>query len=115
MALLTEAVDMLRFLFVDDADFSVDDDDRAKVLDETGLDVVRAARDAIAGVAEWTTEGIEGALRGALIDDLGLKPRVAFAPVRVAVCGRRISPPLFESIELLGRDRTLARLDAAVP
>jgi len=114
MALLTEAVEMLRFLFVADAEFAVDADDRAKVLDESGVDVVRAARAALADVADWTTENIEGALRGALIDGLGLKPRVAFGPVRVAVTGRRISPPLFESAELLGRDRTLARLDAVL-
>jgi glutamyl-tRNA synthetase len=44
---------------------------------------------------------------------LGLKPRNAFGPVRVAVTGRRISPPLFESLALLGRDRSLARLAAA--
>ena len=54
---------------------------------------------------------IEAALRAALVDGLGLKPRVAFTPLRVAVTGRRVSPPLFESIELLGRDETLARID----
>jgi glutamyl-tRNA synthetase len=48
------------------------------------------------------------------VDKLGLKPKVAFSPVRVAVSGRRISPPLFESLELLGRKRTLARLNAAL-
>ncbi|RYJ05700.1 MAG: glutamate--tRNA ligase, partial [Actinomycetales bacterium] len=63
---------------------------------------------------EWSTPTIEGALRASLIDGLGLKPRLAFGPVRVAVTGSRISPPLFESIELLGRARTLARLDAAL-
>ncbi|NLC99100.1 MAG: glutamate--tRNA ligase, partial [Actinomycetales bacterium] len=61
-----------------------------------------------------STEGIEGALRAALIEGLELKPRLAFGPVRVAVTGSRISPPLFESLELLGRDLTLARLDAVL-
>ena len=56
---------------------------------------------------------IEAALRGALVEGLGLKPKVAFGPVRVAITGRRISPPLFESIELLGRASALARIDAA--
>ena len=50
----------------------------------------------------------------ALIEGLGLKPRLAFGPVRVAVTGSRISPPLFESLELLGRERSLARLRAAL-
>ncbi len=114
MALLTEAVAMLNFLFVDDAEFVINDDDRAKSLDDSGLDVVRTARGALADLGEWTAESIEAALRGALIDGMGLKPRLAFGPVRVAITGSRISPPLFESVELLGRERTLARLDAVL-
>jgi glutamyl-tRNA synthetase len=55
---------------------------------------------------------IETALRVALIDGHGLKPRNAFTPVRVAVCGRRVSPPLFESLELLGAEPARARLRA---
>ena len=112
MTLLTEAVDMLRFLFVSDDEFAIDDADRAKQLDDAGIDVVRAARDALEALGEWTTETIEGALRESLVDSLGLKPRVAFGPVRVAVTGSRISPPLFESLELLGRETTLRRLAA---
>ena len=56
---------------------------------------------------------IEAALRAALVEGLGLKPKLAFGPVRVAVTGRRVSPPLFESMELLGRERTLGRLRCA--
>jgi len=59
------------------------------------------------------TAGIEAVLRGALVDGLGLKPRNAFGPVRVAITGRRVSPPLFESMELLGRERSLTRLRSA--
>ena len=81
---------------------------------EDGQTVVRAAREALGSLEEWTTEAIEAALRGALIEELGLKPRNAFGAVRVAITGRRISPPLFESMELLGRERSLARLDGAV-
>ena len=62
---------------------------------------------------EFEHEAIETALRAALVDGLGLKPRLAFGPVRAAVTGRRISPPLFESMELLGRESTLARIAAA--
>ena len=60
--------------------------------------------------AKLTQTGVE--TRAALIDGLGLKPRTAFGALRVAVSGRRVSPPLFESMELLGRDSTLARLRA---
>jgi glutamyl-tRNA synthetase len=107
---LTEAVDMLAFLLVDEADFAVDPADAAKLLNEDGLAVVSAAYDALSGLDEWTTDAIQGALQATLVDDLGLKPRNAYGPVRVAVTGRRISPPLFESLELLGRDRGLDRL-----
>jgi len=111
--LLSEAAQMLAFLFAGD-DFAVDPDDAAKMLNESGLEVARAAREALGGLTEWTTEAIEGALRRALVEEMGLKPRLAFGPVRVAVTGRRISPPLFESMELLGREQSLARLDAVL-
>jgi glutamyl-tRNA synthetase len=106
---LTEAVDMLGFLFADEASFRVVDE-----LDEAGREVVRAAYDALSGLETWSTGAIETALRETLIEKLELKPRVAFGPVRIAVTGRKVSPPLFESLELLGRDRSLARLGAAV-
>jgi len=77
-----------------------------------GAPVVAAARDALAGLEPFTAEAIEAALRGVL-DELGLKPRQGFQPIRVAVTGSRVSPGLFESIELLGREATLRRLDAA--
>ncbi len=108
---LGEGADMLAFLFLDDVVY--DETDVAKVLNEDGLAVVAAAREALAAVTEWTTAVIEEALRAKLVDELGLKPRNAFGPVRVAVTGRKVSPPLFESLELLGRERSLARLDAA--
>jgi len=108
---LGEGADMLAFLFL--ADVVYDESDVAKVLNEDGLKVVLAAREALAAVADWTTQAIDEALRAKLVDELGIKPRNAFGPVRVAVTGRRVSPPLFESLELLGRDESLARLDAA--
>ena len=76
---------------------------------------MQASYDALSALSEdgWTTAAIEEALRAKLVEELGIKPRNAFGPVRVAVTGRRISPPLFESLELLGRDRSLARLRAA--
>ncbi len=111
---LTEAPAMLGFLFVDEADFERDAADVAKLLDETGRGVVQASYDALTGLRQWSTAAIEDALRVALIEGMELKPRVAFGPVRVAVTGSRISPPLFESMELLGRERSLARLQSAL-
>jgi glutamyl-tRNA synthetase len=114
MTVLTEGAEMLGFLFVPESHFAVDPSDAAKVLTDDGLRVVREARDTLAGLGTWDTAAIEAALRAALVEKLGLKPRLAFGPVRVAVTGRRVSPPLFESLELLGRDRSLARLESAL-
>jgi glutamyl-tRNA synthetase len=74
--------------------------------------VVAAARDVLAELEPFTAESIETALR-AVLDALGLKPRQGFQPIRIAVTGSKISPGLFESIELLGRETTVARLSAA--
>jgi glutamyl-tRNA synthetase len=111
---LTEAVDMLGFLLVDEADFKRSPEDVEKVLDADGVKVVQAAYDALSALPEWTTTAIDEALRQKLVEELGIKPRNAFGPVRVAITGRRVSPPLFESLELLGRDRALARLQSAL-
>jgi glutamyl-tRNA synthetase len=114
MNTLAEAPALLAFLFADEESFTRDEADMAKVLDDDGRAVVRAARDALAALQAWETPAIEEALRTALVEELGLKPRNAFGPVRVAVTGSRISPPLFESLELLGRERSLGRLEGAL-
>jgi glutamyl-tRNA synthetase len=110
MTTLADAVDMLGFLFVEESRFVRDPADAAKLLDTDGRAVVRTAHDALVALEAWDTAAIEEALRGSLVEGLGLKPRSAFGPVRVAVTGRRVSPPLFESMELLGRERSLVRL-----
>jgi glutamyl-tRNA synthetase len=76
--------------------------------------VLEAALTGLDALPEWSRGHIEGALKAALVDGLGLKPRKAFTPVRVAVSGRTVSPPLYESMELLGRERSLARLRAGL-
>ncbi len=111
---LAAASGMLRFLLVAQDDFAFDPDDAAKELGLDAVPALGAARDALTKLESWTAEDIRAALEAALVVGLGLKPRKAFGgAVRVAVTGRRVGPPLFESIELLGRDRTLARLSLA--
>jgi glutamyl-tRNA synthetase len=110
---LAEGLAMVRFLLVDEADFRLDEAAAAKQLGDAGQAVLTAAVPALEALADWDHAAIDAALRGALVDGLGLKPRHAFGPIRVAVTGSTVSPPLFESMQILGRDRSLSRLRAA--
>ncbi|RDH74662.1 glutamate--tRNA ligase [Mycolicibacterium moriokaense] len=110
IVVLADAWDLLKFL--SDAEFSLDEKAAAKELSADAVPVLDAALSALGGVGEWRVDGIEAALKGALLEDLALKPRKAFGPIRVAATGASVSPPLFESLELLGRDRSLDRLAA---
>ncbi|MEU6233777.1 glutamate--tRNA ligase [Kitasatospora sp. NPDC047058] len=114
MVVLSEIVNMAGFLFVAPEDFALDPDDAAKVLTADARPVLEASIKALEALPEFTPEPIQAALREALVDGLGIKPKFAFTPLRVAVTGRRVSPPLFESMELLGRPETLRRLTAAL-
>ncbi len=111
IVVLADAWDLLKFL--NDDDYAIDPKAAAKELGPDAGEVLDAALAALDAVGEWTTANIETALKTALIEGLGLKPRKAFGPIRVAATGTTISPPLFESLELLGRDRSLGRLRAA--
>lgn len=122
MAHLTEAVDLVAPFYVADDAVEVADDARAQLKDDAGqvLDAAVTALDALpeesSGVlgheSSWSAAAIEAALRAAVVDGLGLKPKFAFGPLRTAVSGRRVSPPLFESMEILGKASTLTRLRA---
>ena len=112
IARMNEVTAMLKFLFVEEVIF--DDESQAKVKEEPSQHVISQALVALEDLSDWNHEAIEASLRAILIDKLGLKPRLAFGPVRIAVTGSHISPPLFESMELLGKARSLARLKAAV-
>jgi glutamyl-tRNA synthetase len=103
-----DAWELLKFF--DEASYVLDPKSAAKELTADAVPVLDAALTALDAVGEWSTEAIEAALKTALLEDLELKPRKAFGPIRVAVTGASVSPPLFESMELLGRDRSLSRL-----
>jgi glutamyl-tRNA synthetase len=107
MQLLGEAPALLSFLFTPDDDIEFDADARPGT---DAVAILDAASAALEGLEPWTTAKIEATLRVVLIEGLELKPRVAFGALRTAISGKRISPPLFESMELLGKDSTLARL-----
>jgi glutamyl-tRNA synthetase len=110
---MRQAVDLLRFLLISEPEFAVDETAAAKQLGEAGQAVLAAAIPAVEALSEWTHDAIETALRTALVEGLGLKPRHAYGPLRVALTGSTVSPPLFESMEILGPERSLARLTAA--
>jgi glutamyl-tRNA synthetase len=111
---LRQGAEMLLFLLVPDAEFAVDETAAAKQLGEAGRPVVAAALAALEPLPAWTAAAIEEALKAALVEGLQLKPRNAFGPVRVAVTGSTVSPPLFESMEILGRERSIGRLRDAL-
>ncbi|MGW4534319.1 glutamate--tRNA ligase [Nocardia sp. NPDC004340] len=111
---LGDAWDLLKFLFIAPADFAIDPAAKEKNLGADAAPVLQATVKALEGVSEWATAPLETALNTALIEELELKPRKAFTPVRVAVTGSHISPPLYESMELLGREVTMDRLRGAL-
>ncbi|MFT4186592.1 MAG: glutamate--tRNA ligase [Micrococcaceae bacterium] len=111
MNLLGEAPDMLGFLFLDDKDIEIKDDAMKGMPENLGevLDAGYVALDTV-DESDWNTDSIQKALRSKLIEELELKPRKAFGPFRTAISGRRISPPLFESMEILGKESSLNRI-----
>jgi glutamyl-tRNA synthetase len=108
IVVLGDAWELLKFL--DDSSFALDEKSAGKELRADAVPVLDAAVVALEAAGEWTTAVIEAALKTALLEQLELKPRKAFGPIRVAATGASVSPPLFESLELLGRARSLQRL-----
>ena len=110
---LADAVGMLGFLFTPDSEIVIEPD-AAKTLKAGADEVLDKAIEVLGELdaAQFTTDVLADRLRTAIVEEMGVKPRLAFGPLRVAVSGRRVSPPLFESMEILGRESTLARLRA---
>jgi glutamyl-tRNA synthetase len=113
IVVLSDAVEMLRLLLVDESSFAPEPDAVAKGLGDDAQPALAASIAALEALPSWDAPSIEEALKAALVDGLGLKPRKAFTPLRVAITGRTVSPPLYESMEVLGRDRSLDRLRRA--
>jgi glutamyl-tRNA synthetase len=109
---LNEVPAMLKFLFV--KEFKVEDASISKITDEASKEVLKRSLKELEPITSWNHESIEAALRSSLIEEMGLKPRIAFGAVRIATTGSTISPPLFESMELLGKEASLARITAAL-
>jgi glutamyl-tRNA synthetase len=112
VATLAEIPTMLKFLFVDQ--FAVEADSLPMVSDDDSKKLLAVALSRLETLTEWKHDSIEAVLRAALIEEMGLKPRIAFSAVRIAVTGSHISPPLFESMELLGREKSLARIKSLI-
>jgi len=110
--MLSEVPAMLKFLFV--KNFTVEADSVAKITDDASKQVLQRSLKELEPLATWKHESIEAALRLSLIEEMGLKPRIAFGAVRIATTGSTISPPLFESMELLGKEASLARIRAGL-
>jgi glutamyl-tRNA synthetase len=109
---LSEIPAMLNFLF--QKDFQVDPDSLSKITDEASILILKTSLEKLKECQSWDRDSIESVLRVALIEELGLKPRIAFGAIRIAVTGSHISPPLFESMELLGKEPSLLRIEASI-
>ncbi|CAN2186406.1 GlnS Glutamyl- and glutaminyl-tRNA synthetases [Candidatus Nanopelagicaceae bacterium] len=109
---LDEAPALLKFLFV--KNFAVDAEAAPKISDAAAKDILKRSLKDLESLATWNHESIEAALRASLIEELGLKPRIAFTALRIATTGSTISPPLFESMELLGKQACLDRITSAL-
>jgi glutamyl-tRNA synthetase len=110
ITVLGEASGMLGFLFTDSSKITIEED-ALKGMPENAKAIVAAAVSAISGLSNFTTEALQESLNKVLVEDMGEKPKNAFGPLRTAISGRRVSPPLFESMEILGKAETLARLE----
>jgi glutamyl-tRNA synthetase len=110
MTVLSEAPGLLAFLFTPDDALEFEADALPKDADQA-VRIIEASVGALERLDDFATAAIEEALRAELIEGAGLKPRDAFGPLRTGISGRRISPPLFESMEILGKASTLARLE----
>ena len=110
ITVLGEAKDMLGFLFTDSSKITIEEDAR-KGLPENAKQIVAAATAAISALDDVTTDALHDLLNQVLVEQMGEKPKNAFGPLRTAISGRRVSPPLFESMEILGKAETLARLE----
>jgi len=109
MTLLGEAPGMLGFFFVEDAALTIEPDALAK-LPENAAEILDAAIGVLEGLADFSPESQQAALNAVLVDEMGIKPRFAFGPLRVGITGRLVSPPLFESMDILGQYRSVLRL-----
>jgi glutamyl-tRNA synthetase len=109
---LDEAPALLKFLFV--KNFAVDPEAAPKIADSAAKDILKRSLKDLESLDSWSHESIEAALRASLIEELGLKPRIAFTALRIATTGSTISPPLFESMELLGKQACLDRITSAL-
>jgi glutamyl-tRNA synthetase len=110
ITLLGESVDMLSFLFVPSSKIEIEEDAK-KALPENAKAIVTAALEALQGLESFTTDALHDLMNQVLVESMGEKPRNAFGPLRTAISGKRVSPPLFESMEILGKAETLARLE----
>jgi glutamyl-tRNA synthetase len=110
ITVLSESVDMLSFLFSPSSKIEIEEDAK-KALPDNAKAIVTAALEALQGLESFTTDSLHDLMNQVLVESMGEKPRNAFGPLRTAISGRRVSPPLFESMEILGKAETLARLE----
>ncbi|MEY2695575.1 MAG: hypothetical protein RLZZ72_831 [Actinomycetota bacterium] len=111
ITVLSEAAGMLGFMFLSDDQLTFEEDALSQLPENAKL-IIETAITALRELDDFTTDSIQATLNEALVDGLGEKPRNAFGPIRTAFSGRRVTPPLFECMEFLGKERSISRLEA---
>jgi glutamyl-tRNA synthetase len=111
MQTLTDFESLCGFLYAEPQGY--DEKGWRKTMKEGAPERLQAARDALTTVEPWTQEGVQQAL-DAVVEQTGAKPGQVFQPVRLAIAGKTVSPGIYESVHLLGKERTLARIDRAL-
>ena len=102
---------MLSFFFVSESEFVVDKEDAKNTLTQDLLPALEKSVKLLKDIPEFKTQSLHDELNKLLVTEMGLKPRVIFTALRVAVTGRKVSPPLFESMEIMGRDKVISRIE----
>ncbi len=104
---LEAAPNLVAFLFKDSVEID------SSMWTEGAAEVLARSEEVLSHLQDWSAEKIQGSLRDALVEGMGLKPKLAFGSIRTAITGQKISPPLFESMEILGKSTSLNRLAMA--
>jgi len=113
LKLLAEITELVSFFFIDEVEHNVDELVGKKMTGELALSALQSSLDKLSSISDFSTDSLEEMLRP-LAEELGLKTGQLFSTLRVATTGKSVAPPLFQTMEVLGKDKCLRRIVAAI-